>query len=162
MFTDFVKNVASGIVSVVTEQLSVSAAADAVTTYCQQLGWQINERLSANEICLHFDDPLVGSRKVRVNVGKDGVTVGFTVFSEVEIPTQRVPAAALAYLLQRNREKFVTWEMAIRDNGNVAFVLNYLAIAAGLTHGIFKGICVTMIEEAQEFDARMHKAGLLR
>ena len=162
MFTDFVKNVASGIVSVVTEQLSVSAAANVVTNCCQQLGWSIDERLNANEMCLHFNDPLVRIRKLRVNIGKEGVTVGFTVFSEVEIPTQRVPAAALAYLLQRNREKFVTWEMAIRDNGNVAFVLNYLAIAAGLTHGIFKGICVTMIEEAQEFDARMQKAGLLR
>ena len=57
-----------------------------------------------------------------------GGAVGFTVFSEVEIPTERVPAAALAYLLQRNRELFVTWEMAIRDNGNVAFALNYVPL----------------------------------
>ena len=162
MFKDLLEGIASGIVSVVTEQLSVSAAADTVTTCCQQLGWSIDERLNANEMYLHFNDPLVGIRKVRVNIGKDGVTVGFTVYSEVDIPTQRVPAAALAYLLQRNRELFVTWEMAIRDNGNVAFVLSYIALAAGLHHHIFKVICDTMIPEAQEFDAKMHKAGLLR
>jgi hypothetical protein len=162
MFKHFVEGVASGIVSVVTEQLSVSAAADMVKTCCQQLGWSIDERVNANDVCLYFNDPLVRIRKLRVNIGKEGATVGFTVFSEVEIPTQRVPAAALAYLLQRNRDLFVTWEMAIRDNGNVAFALSYVALAAGLRHEVFKVICDTMILEAQEFDARMQKAGLLR
>ena len=51
--------------------------------------------LNANDMCLHFNDPLVRIRKLRVNIGKEGMSC-FTVFSEVEIPTQRVPAAACA------------------------------------------------------------------
>jgi len=39
---------------------------------------------------------------------------------------------------------------------------NYCALALGLHHGFFKMLCETMVKEAQEFDAKMHEAGLLR
>jgi hypothetical protein len=52
--------------------------------------------------------------------------------------------------------------MCIRDDGNVAFSLNYCALAAGLHPGIFKMLCETMVKEAHEFDAKMNEAGLLR
>jgi hypothetical protein len=162
MLKHFVENVASGIASVVTEQWSVSAAADMVKTCCQEIGWVINEHINANDVCLYFNDPLAGVRKVWVTIGGQGATVGFTASSLVTIPAEQVPAVALAYLLERNSQRIVTWQMSTRDNGNVLFQISYVAFVAGLNHGVFKAICEAMILEAQEFDARMRKAGLLR
>jgi hypothetical protein len=161
LFMDFVESVASGVVSAVSERSSVSSAGDAVRTCCEQLGWSIDERLNANEVCLHFNDPLVGIRKVLVGIGDHGTIVGFTVFSAVNIPSQQVPAAALGHLLQRNSKLFVAWQMCIRDGGDVAFALNYCALAVGLQPGVFKMLCETMVKEAHEFDVKMREAGLL-
>jgi hypothetical protein len=87
--------------------------------------------------------------------------VGFTVFSTVTIPAEQVPAAALGYLLQRNRELLPAWQMVVHDSGDVTFALYYCALASGLHQGVFKMLCETMIQEAHDFDAKMHEAGLL-
>ena len=167
LFKEFVEGITSGVVSVASELQCLNSAGtpracDVVEACCRQIGWSIDERLNANEVCLYFNDPLVRIRKVVVSTGDHGSIVGFTVFSAVSIPAQQVPAAVLGYLLQRNSQLFVAWQMGTRDSGEVAFTLNYCALALGLHHGFFKMLCETMVKEAQEFDAKMHEAGLLR
>ena len=125
--------------------------------------WLVGRRAyDANEIYLHFNDPLVGIRKVLVAIGDHGTLVGLTVFSSVSMPAQQLPAAALAHLLQRNGKLCVAWQLCVRDGGEVVFALNYCALAAGLNPGVFKMLCETMVKEAHEFDAKMREAGLLR
>ena len=162
LFKDFVEGVASGFCSAVAERSPGSSAGDVVRTCCGQLGWSIDERLNANEVCLHFNDPLVGIRKVVVGIGDHGTIVAFTVFSAVCIQSQQVPANVLGYLLQRNSQLLIAWQMCVRDSGEVAFSITYCALAAGIDPGVFKMLCETMVKEAHEFDAKMDEAGLLR
>ena len=167
LFTDFVEGFTSGLASVLTEQASRESAGTShsggvVEECCRQLGWSIDERLNANEVYLHFNDSLIRIRKVLVSLGNQGATVSFTVFSAVSLPARQVPAEALGYLLKRNGEMCLAWQMRSRDDGNVSFALSYLAVALGLQHGTFKTICETMVREAHEFDERMNEAGLLR
>ena len=166
LFTDFVEGFASGLASALSEQSSCDPAAaahagDVVEECCRQLGWSVDERVSANEVCLHFNDPLVRIRKVHIGIGGQGTIVGFTVFSAATMPAQNVPATVLAHLLQRNCDLFVAWETCRQDGGNVGFALTYCALAAGLDHWNFKTVCEAMVKEAHDFDAKMHEAGLL-
>jgi hypothetical protein len=161
-FWDFLEGVASGLVSAVSEGTPVSPAGEVVETCCEELGWAIDERPNAHEMCLHFKDPIVGIRKVLVCFGDREVFVGFTVFSAVCVPAQQVPLNALGYLLKRNGQPFVGWQMCVGNNGDVGFAVNYFALAAGLRPEVFKLICETLIQEVHEFDAKMDKAGLLR
>jgi hypothetical protein len=161
-FRDFLEGVASGVVSAFSERRPACSAGDMVEMCCQRLGWSIDERPNVNEMRLHFTDPLIGIRKMLVGFGDRGIYLGFTVFSAVRIAAQEVPLAALAYLLERNGDPFVGWQMCNADGGDVGFAVNYFAFAAGLDPDVFKLICETMIKEAHEFDARMKKAGLLR
>jgi hypothetical protein len=158
---DFLEGVASDFVSAVFESTPDNPAGDLVETCCQQLGWSIDERPSARKMCLHFTDPLIRIRKLLVGIDDRGIYVGFTVFSAACVPPWQVPLEALGYLLERNGNPFVGWQMCIADDGNVGFTVNYLALAAGLRPEIFKLLCETMINEAHEFDAKMDKAGLL-
>jgi hypothetical protein len=87
--------------------------------------------------------------------------VAFTVFSAVNITAQRVPASVLGYLLRRNSEPLIAWQMCVRGSDDVGFSLSYCAFAAGVDAGVFKVLCETMVKEAHEFDAKMHEAGLL-
>jgi hypothetical protein len=161
-FKDFVEGVARGVVSGVSERSAVLSASDVVEACCEQLGWSIDERLDANRVCLHFKDPRLGIRKVIVNVGSQEAMVGFAVFSAVSLPPQQVPADVLGYLLERNSELLVAWQMFVKEDGDLAFALDYCTFATGLWPDFFKTLCGTMVREVQEFDARMHKAGLLR
>lgn len=104
LFKEFVEGVTSGFVSIASEHqffnsTGTPGASEVVETCCRQIGWSIDERLNANEVCLHFNDPLVRIRKVLVSVGDKGMFVGFTVFSAVRLPASRVPGDALGYLL---------------------------------------------------------------
>ena len=162
LFWDFLEGVASGFGSAASEKTPVNPAGELVETCCHELGWAIDERPNAHAMCLHFKDPLVGIRKVLVGFGDQEFYVGFTVFSGVCVPPQQVPLNALGYLLKRNGQPFVGWEMCVGDNGDVGFALNYFALASGLRPAAFKLICETMLKEVHEFDAKMDKAGLLR
>jgi hypothetical protein len=161
LFKDFVEGVACGFVSAASDRPFVSSADDVVETCCRQLGWSIDERLGANEVCLHFIDPLVRIRRVVVSVENQESVVGFTVFSAVTLPASRVPGAVLGHLLERNTHILAAWQMSVGENNEVAFALTYCALASGLHPGIFKMLCETMIKEAHDFDAKMHEAGLL-
>ena len=118
--------------------------------------------LTANKICLHFKDPRLGIRKVIVSAGCQETMVGFAVFSAAALPAKQVPADVLGYLLERNSELLVAWQMFVKEDGNLGFALDYCTFAAGLQPDFFKTLCGTMVREVQEFDAKMHKAGLLR
>ena len=125
LFTDFVEGFTSGLVSAVSDRSAVTSVSGAVETCCGELGWSIDERLSANEVRLHFTDPIVRIRKVLVSTACQGAIVGFTVYSAVAIAPERVPADVLAYLLRRNREAFVGWEMDVADGASVFVLLTY-------------------------------------
>jgi hypothetical protein len=162
LFKDFVEGVASGFVSAVAERSPGNSACDVVTACCRQLGWSIDEHLNANQIQLHFKDPLIGIRKVLVSVGDHGTLVGFQVSSAATIPAAKVQASILGYLLARNEDLLSAWRMSVDDSDDVNFRLNYVAIASGLDHGIFRMLCESMVKEAYEFDAKLNAAGLLR
>jgi hypothetical protein len=162
LFKELVEGVTKGFVASVSERSDDPSANDVVEACCRELGWSIDERLAANKIGLHFKDPRFGIRRVIVNAGcRDGM-VAFTVFSAAILPAREVPADILGYLLERNGTLLVTWQIQISEEGNVNFLLDHHAFAAGLRPGFFKGLCDTMVREAQDFDERMHKAGLLR
>ena len=160
LFKDIVEGVARGFISSVSEGSSFISASNAVETCCEQLGWTIDERLDANKVCLHFNDPLLGIRKVIVSAGCQETMVGFAVISAVALPAEQVPAAVLRYLLERNSELPVAWQILVREDSNLAFALDYCTFASGLQPDFFKMLCGTMVREVQEFDARMRKAGL--
>jgi hypothetical protein len=157
MFSSFLNRVASGFASP-----RPNPAAVAAETCCQQLGWSIDERPTAKEMRLRFNDPLVRRRNVQLGFEDDGLYLAFRVFSAVWMPAKAVPHAALGYLLERNGKLLVSWEVCIQDDDIVGFALSYFALAVGLRPDVFKSICETMIQEAHEFDSRMYKAGLLR
>jgi hypothetical protein len=161
-FWDFLEGVASGFVSAVSEKTPANPAGEVVETCCHELGWVINERPNAHAMCLHFNDPLVRVRYVLVDLGDHRTYVAFKVFSAVCVPPQQVPLNALGYLLKRNGQPFIGWEMCVGDTGDVGFALNYFALADGLRPAVFKLICETMLKEVHEFDAKMDKAGLFR
>ena len=71
-------------------------------------------------------------------------------------------AAVLGYMLERNVEPFVSWHIAIDDDGAALFMLNYLVPTPGLNAQVFKVLCQIMTAEAYAFDTRMQKAGLLQ
>ncbi len=101
LFTDFFDGIVSGFVPA-SETAPADSACEVVERCCQQLGWSIDERLNANEMCLHFNDPIIGIRKVMLSIGDRGATLDFTVFSAVDIPAKQVPTAALGYLLAQS------------------------------------------------------------
>ena len=84
-----------------------------------------------------------------------------SLFSAVALSAQQVPPAVLGYLLERNSELLVAWQMFVKEDGNLAFAIDYRTFASGLRPDFFKTLCGTMVREVQEFDDRMHKAGLL-
>lgn len=162
LISDFMESMASGFASATAELRSHSdPAVLAVERCCERLGWSIDERPSAKELVLYFKDPLIRRRKVHLRFGELGIYATFNAHSSAWIPAERVPEEVLAYLLERNSNPFVCWQMCVGDDG-VGFLLSYFAIATGLNENIFKLICETMIEEAHEFDKRMNKAGLIR
>ena len=152
LFKEFVEGVTSGIVSAASES---SSSSDVVETCCQGLGWSVDERLGAEDVRLHFKDPLIGIRKVVVLGGDQDGAVTFCVGSAVDLPLQEVPVVALAYLLERNREPFVRWQMNRGGDGKVSFALCYSVPAPGLNPSMFKTVCETMVQEAHEFDGLM-------
>ena len=159
LFKEFVEGVTSGFVSAASESPSDR---DVVETCCQGLGWSVDERPSSNDVRLHFNDPLIGIRKVRILGGNQDGAVTFSVHSAVDLSSQDVPVVVLAHLLQRNCEAFVRWQMRVCSDGKVIFALCYSVLAPGLNPSAFKTVCETMVHEAHEFDAKMAKAGLLR
>ena len=159
---DFFDNFSSDIMSAVSERWSFSAANTVIETCCQQLGWSIHSRSNDGRICLQFGDPIVQARAVMVSIVERGAYVSFMAVSTVTIPAKEIPAAVLGYMLERNVQPFVAWQVTIGDDGSALFALNYRVPTPGLHPQVFKVLCEMLTAEAFAFDSRMHKAGLLQ
>ena len=162
LFKEFVEGVASGFASASSDRSAARSAGDVVAACCRQLGWSIDERPGADELSLHFNDPLIGIRKVLIGIGGQGTVVGFSVFSAVRIVADKIPASVLSYLLRRNHNLCVAWRIGVGNGGNAVFALNYCTLASGLDPAVFKMLCNTMVTEAHQFDAKMKHVGLLQ
>ena len=65
MIRDFVEGVAAGFASATSERTSSANPAVAIVERCcRNLVWTIDERPSASQMVLHFNDPLIGTRKL--------------------------------------------------------------------------------------------------
>jgi len=160
-FDKFINNVASDVLSAVSERAAILSAENLIKTCYRQLGWSVHEQHDVGNISFRFSDPIVRIRYVLVSISDQGATVGFAAFSAVNLPAQRIPSSVLGWLLQRNDGRFVAWKMFRRDDGNCGFGLSYRALTAGLQPAVFKMLCMCLLEEVQEFDAKMHEAELL-
>jgi hypothetical protein len=130
-----------------------------IERFCQELGWSVDER-EGEVILLHFNDPVVGRRKV-VITGSD-MTMTFRVWSTATISARELPAGIMAHLLVRNWElPLCAWHLFDAGNGNAAFALSSNMLVGGMDAGVFKHICETMVKEANAFDVKMKAAGLL-
>jgi hypothetical protein len=161
LFDDFLGSIASDFVSAVADRWSISAANSAIETCCQQLGWSIHSRTNDGRMCLQFNDPLIGTRAVMVSIVDRGAYVSFMAISPVTMPAKEIPASILGYMLERNVQPFVLWQLAVGNNGSALFTLNYRVPTPGLHPEVFKRLCQTMTAEALAFDSRMQRAGLL-
>jgi hypothetical protein len=127
---------------------------------CAEAGWGVDQR-EGDTISLYFKEPLTGRRIV--NIGNcDGALPFFYVGSYVSMPSKEVPEEVLGHLLIRNHSIALGgWRAQITDEGKAMFALVYTALGDGLTVNLFKHICEKMAGEVNDFDSKMHKAGLL-
>lgn len=128
---------------------------------CEQLGLSIAER-DGKTLVLYFKDDLVGRRKLCISRG-DGALVLFTAFSHAILPASRLPDDLAKCVLRRNDDLLIgKWSMSVDDDGDVVFALQYCALGDGINAASFKHVAQALINEANEFDAKMARAGLLR
>ena len=126
---------------------------------CRELGWSVDER-EGEVILLHFNDPLIGRRKVAITGGDKLMT--FRVWSAATMSARQIPGEIMGHLLVRNWELALSaWHLFDAGNGNAAFALASNLLVAGMDAFVFKHVCETMVREANAFDAKMKAAGLL-
>jgi hypothetical protein len=127
---------------------------------CHENGWDVDAR-DGEDRYLFFHSPFAEHRSVVVGRGDEALVV-FTAMSFTVLPPQVVPPEVLGYLLQRNEQIGLgAWRVSETDDEKLAFLVSYVAIGCGLTAGLFKHICETINQEANEFDVKMRRAGLL-
>ncbi len=161
LFQEAVKGFVNGFTAGAAENLRAShAGVAAVEQLCRALGWSVDERVGDNGVVLHFNDPLIGIRRVLVVPGEN-FTV-FRTFSDAKFPGSQGQAEIFGYLLKRNHELTGgAWQVWVLSNGNAVFAVEYCAITDGLNAALFKYICQTQVGEAHAFDAKMKAVGLL-
>jgi hypothetical protein len=127
--------------------------------FCRELGWSVDER-EGDVVLLHFNDPVIGRRKVAITGGDTLLT--FRVWSAATMSARQIPGEIMGHLLVRNWELALSaWHMFDAGNGNAAFALASNMLVAGLDAPVFKHVCETMVREANAFDVKMKAAGLL-
>jgi hypothetical protein len=138
-----------------------SPARGRIENLCTQLAWTVDER-DGKGIKLHFNDPLVKTRKVMIYDGDDPLVV-FEVYSYAYLPAREVPQEIMGHLLLRNNDMGVgAWGALVDDKGDAFFSVKYYALGDGITAQALKYITAALIKETFEFDKKMHAAGLLR
>jgi hypothetical protein len=127
---------------------------------CGELGWSVDER-EGNLVRLYFNSSDGERRKVIIGNG-DGSVVGFSTYSKSALPAHRVPPDLLAYLMRRNVDNsgIGTWGMD-DDDDEATFIISYMALGAGLDAEKFGYICESLSKEANDFDDKLRRAGLL-
>ncbi len=131
-----------------------------VERLCRENGWSVDER-DGDDCCLYFNSSFADVRRVRIARGDQALVI-ISVMSFALLPAQNVPPEVLGYMLERNAEIVLGgWRMVVTDEGQLAFMVTYVAMGLGLNAGLFKHICETLNHEAHEFDVKMQRAGLL-
>ncbi|WP_020472336.1 hypothetical protein [Zavarzinella formosa] len=139
----------------------ISGGAEIIERLCRQVGWDTDGR-GRNVVSLHFNDPLMGTRQLRIQAGEEGRVAILSVASAATLSARRVPDDLPACLLARNASLLAgAWQASVSETGEVAFVLKYCALLDGLDSGAFKYLCETLLCEANALDTRMAAAGLL-
>src|SRR5436309_2634303 len=116
LFRDVAEGFANGFISATAESLrggypqsQFHNGTAAIDRFCQELGWSVDER-EGQVILLHFNDPVIGRRKVAIT-GTDK-TMTFRVWSAATMPARQVPAEIMGHLLVRNWElAFCAWHL---------------------------------------------------
>jgi hypothetical protein len=166
LFKDMAEGFANGFMSATVDSLRAggplgqpSPGPSLVERFCRELAWAVDERQGA-AILLHFNDPLVGVRKVAITGGDK--LMSFRAWSAASMIARQIPAEIMGHLLLRNWELAITaWHVLDAGNGNAAFALASNMLMAGMDAPMFKYVCDTMVKEANAFDVKMKAAGLI-
>jgi hypothetical protein len=166
LFKDMAEGFANGFMSATVDSLraglpqgQTSRGPALVERFCQELGWPVDER-SGDAILLHFNDPVVGVRKVVITGGDK--LMSLRVMSAATMSARQIPGEIMGYLLLRNWELALSaWHVFDAGNGNARFALASNMLTAGMDAPVFKYACETMVKEANAFDVKLKAAGLL-
>jgi hypothetical protein len=166
LFKDVAEGFANGFMSATFDSLRAghpqsqcSRGPDLAERFCRELGWSVDERQD-DAILLHFNDPVVGVRKVAITCGDK--LMSLRVWSAATMSARQIPGEIMGYLLLRNWELALSaWHVLDAGNGNAAFALASNMLMAGMDAPVFKYACETMVKEANAFDGKMKAAGLL-
>lgn len=141
--------------------LNGAAARGRIEQCCGQLNWPVDER-DGKKITLYFNDNVVGQRNLYIRHGDEPLVL-FAAYSHAILPESQVPDEIAPYLLLRNAELGVgKWEISKSDENEVFFAVVYWALGGGIDAAALKYISESLIREANQFDAKMQRAGLLR
>lgn len=128
---------------------------------CAELEWSVDEE-DGDYITLYFKDDLVGRRDVFIHDG-DQSLITFAVYSHLIQPATQVPEQLAAYLLKRNSELGISkWGAVVDKDGDLVLSVRYYALGDSMTANVLKFISSSLLSEANDFDTKMRKAGLLR
>ncbi len=166
LFKDMAEGFANGFMSATVDSLragrpqSQSSIGPAlVERFCHELSWPVDER-QGDAILLHFNDPVVGVRKVAITCGEK--LMSLRVWSAATMSARQIPGEIMGYLLLRNWELALSaWHVFDAGNGNAAFALASNMLMAGMDAPVFKYVCESMVKEVHTFDQKMKAAGLL-
>ena len=128
---------------------------------CAELEWLVDEE-DGDKITLYFKSKIAQKRNLFIR-GGDEALVRFYAFSYLILPVNEVPEQFPAFVLKRNAElRIGKWEAMVDNEDDLILSLEYWALGDGLTADALQLIASSLMSEADEFDAKMRKAGLLR
>jgi hypothetical protein len=131
-----------------------------IEAMCHQLSWGVDEQ-SADAIVLHFNDPVLGIRKLIVRAADSGRVAVASALSAARLPARQLSLELMAYALNRNSKIVLpAWEMDVQGN-TVTFAASYCILIDGLDANLWKYICEATIKEVIEFDSKLRASGLL-
>lgn len=159
LFGNLVEALAVGVATVAHESQRPSGGMSILESCCSQLRWGIDEREGRHGIILHFRDQTIGIRKVLVTTGDTG-EIG-TIMTCSASSLRQAPQQVTEYLLRRNTNSFIAWQMTDSNDGSITFAVGCGVLLQALTPAIFKTYCELVLKEASEFDTKLRSAGVL-
>lgn len=127
---------------------------------CAELGWTVDKQ-DGDSITLIFTDDIADQRNLYIS-GGDEELIRFRAYSFLMLPAKDAPEQLPAYLLKRNSELMLgKWQCSVDDEGDLMLCVGYCALSDGMDADTLKYIALSLIGEANEFDAKMQKAGFL-
>src|SRR5260370_13663589 len=137
LFKDMAEGFANGFMSATVDSLragrpqSQSSIGPAlVERFCHELSWPVDER-QGDAILLHFNDSVVGIRKVAITCGEK--LMALRVWSAATMSARQIPGEIMGHLLLRNYELALSaWHVFDAGNGNAAFAQASNMLIAGV------------------------------